>query len=374
MRVAATVWIPDRSPGPGRLADVELEVLAVGDARLELPALVVEDVRGGLGLDRRDDLRADPSGGGGPFEAPAARREARAFGIANAAFHLRRAVARFEHLLGRPLPPLVCRIGMHGERRPPWGGGHYRLPAPSYRTLPEDSPPSPDGEIHIGPGARYGRAGGRRYFLAPSHNAAILVHEAGHHLTRHTADFRMNRSRPRAAQANRKVPLDEGTADFVAAIVLGTPDIYGWHRGATPDGAPDRRRLDLPRTMAEWRGGRVADPHVDGSIWASALWAAREATLAAGAPAEAFDRLVVAGLDRLGTVEAGPPDEARLSRRRHLGRFLEAILAADRDGGTGLGPLIEDVLAERGIRRGLDNDTMRDVFLDGEVAVGEAAQ
>jgi hypothetical protein len=361
MKIPAAAYHPDGSRGPGTLREVELDVADILDSALVMPELVVIDVRGGAGLDRRGgDLRFDPAGGGGPLASPRDRREALAFGIVNVAYHLRRGLDYLAPLIGHELPPLIARIGVHQDQRATWGGGHYRLPAATYSSLPEPVPPAVTGEIHLGPGRAYAATAGRRYFLAPAHAAAIVVHELGHHLTRHTADFRLNERRPPLAQANLKIPLDEGTADYLAASLLGTPDIYGWHRGHTPPTAQARRRLNGPWTMAAFRGGHDTDPHLDGTVWAAALWSAREAVRASGGQAAEFDRLVAEGLVRIGAADPGVPAEAARRRRRFFGNALAAILEADGACGGRFGEVIAAAFAARGIETGFSNADLRD--------------
>src|SRR4029077_16381069 len=115
-------------------------------AALSLPGLTVA-YAGDEELFERGDLRFDPRRGGGPSAMPEHRRDALAFGVVNTAYHLRRALARVAALVGRQLPPLVARVGAHATRHPGWGGGHYRVPAENYSTLPEDEPPASTGEV-----------------------------------------------------------------------------------------------------------------------------------------------------------------------------------------------------------------------------------
>src|SRR5882757_4472808 len=146
-----SAYLPDDRPGPGRLSEVPLEVLASGPAELVLPEATVRDERGGGLLD--GGLVVDPAAGGGPLGDADSDRAARAFGLVNVAFHTQRALRAVAGLLGRPLPHLVVRIGMHDAPRR-WGGGHYRLSARSYE------PGEPDavgeaGEVHLGGGSSF---------------------------------------------------------------------------------------------------------------------------------------------------------------------------------------------------------------------------
>src|SRR5207302_637030 len=79
------------------------------------------------------------------------------------------------------------------DRGVPFQGGRYRLPSHRYTDAWEYTPVSPDGEIHLGPGRsalQFGalvEAAGGPYQHNASHNGAILYHEYGHHINRHTA-------------------------------------------------------------------------------------------------------------------------------------------------------------------------------------------
>ncbi|HEX4247775.1 MAG TPA: hypothetical protein VH008_07895, partial [Pseudonocardia sp.] len=273
--ITVSAYLPERPPGPGRLAAVALDVLSLGPAELVLPGAIVRDERPLPLLDTADpgDLLADPAAGGGPLGSAGRDRSARLFGLTNVAFHTQRALTTAAELLGRPLPPLLVRIGRHESPRR-WGGGHYRVAARQYDE-PEPGGVRPTGEVHLGGGSGFAPAeDSTPYYAAPAHNLAIIYHEIGHHLTRHTADFRLNRLRPADGQTNKKVALDEGTADWFTAIMLDQSDIYGWHRGHLATNDPGRRALQPLRTMADFRGGQ-ADPHTDGTVWASACWTAR---------------------------------------------------------------------------------------------------
>jgi hypothetical protein len=357
IRVAA--YLPDGRTGPGRLAEVELEATVTGPAELALPQLTVRDERGGELLDPTGTLVYDPAAGGGPLAGATADRQARAFGITNTAYHAHRALHFATRLLGRPLPHLLVRIGVHNAPKR-WGGGHYRLPGAATPAEPYDV--APTGEVHLGGGRTFlhgpaGAAGGgppaeqgqaapdgvTRYFHVPAHNASIIYHEVGHHICRHTADFRVNRSRPPGEQHNGKVALDEGTADFLAAVLLDTPDIYGWHRGHIPQWDPRRRRLDPRWTMAYLRPGNGGQAHANGTIWASALWSARERVLTEGSTPDEFARMLLNGLTGLGTGE-GPVAEER-DKRNRFSELLSELAAAD----SALAPTVLAAMADHGI-------------------------
>jgi poly-gamma-glutamate capsule biosynthesis protein CapA/YwtB (metallophosphatase superfamily) len=223
------------------------------------------------------------------------------FGEVNTYYHVHR-IARYVHKLLKelgapPLPPVIAVVNAHhavadtgeeirdgvlrGERWLPFQGGHYRLASRRY-NMPEHDPISPNGEIHLGPGWQLLGNGalalraGRGYRANASHNAGIIYHEYGHHITRHTADFRANALRPPGDGDNRKSPLDEGTCDYWAATMLGTPHIWAWHLAHT-DTDPHPRSLTSKKSMADYDHTRGADPHLNGTIWASALWDLRTA-------------------------------------------------------------------------------------------------
>ncbi|MBO0875110.1 MAG: hypothetical protein J2P19_17145 [Pseudonocardia sp.] len=363
--INCSAYLPDDAGGPGRLAEVGLDVLDIRPAELVLPEATVRDERGGRLL--TDGLIVDPAGGGGPFAEAGLDHQARAFGLTNAAFHTQRALRYVTGLLGRPLPRLVVRIGMH-ERPRRWGGGHYRLPARDYD--PEETEPiAPTGEVHLGGGrGLLPTPGARPYFAAPAHNMAIVYHEVGHHVCRHTADFRLNRPRPPNRQTNKKIALDEGCCDLLAAILLGTHDIYRWHRAALPPWDRRRRALGRQWTMAHFRGGR-SDPHADGTVWASACWSARESVVAAGYDPARFDRMLWRGLELGGAAVAaelgGEVDAQALRLRRHVARQLEAMLRVDPD----LADPVLAAMAQHGIWPGASNAELREADRAGRRAV-----
>jgi hypothetical protein len=251
------------------------------------------------------DFLFEPARGGGRLDKVALAKpalrwrygQASHFGEVNTYFHLDRIAAYIHGLLRElrcpPLPRVTAvvnahhaatekhgiRDGVRGTRSGRWlpfQGGHYRLPSWRY-DVNEFQPLSPQGEIHLGPGWQLLRDGmlveaaGHPYWHNASHNAAILYHEYGHHIVRHTADFRANSLRPPNRQSNRKVPMDEGTCDYWAAAMLGTPHIWVWHR-RHDDQEVHPRSLTSPKTMADYDSSRTANPHLNGTIWAAALW------------------------------------------------------------------------------------------------------
>ena len=219
------------------------------------------------------DLVFDPEGG-----------DSARFGAVNSYYHVDRLASYVDELLGElgapGLPAVKVVVSAHaGETqagKKPFQGGHYRLPG--YGNLrPERGTIHPAGEIHLGygwqllnHGALSGLAG-RPYRHNASHNAGILYHEYGHHISRHTADFQGNTARPSGLQDNRKNALDEGTADYWAATFLGSPHIWGWHRLHDRERV-HRRSLLSTKTLADYDEAVAADPHSNGTIWAATLW------------------------------------------------------------------------------------------------------
>ncbi|HEX2714791.1 MAG TPA: M36 family metallopeptidase, partial [Candidatus Acidoferrales bacterium] len=248
-----------------------------------------------------------------------------------------------------------------GDRWLPFQGGHYRLPSRRY-DLCEHKPVSPDGEIHLGPGRQllhHGalvEAAGGRYRANASHNAGILYHEYGHHITRHTADFRANALRPPDRQSNRKAAIDEGICDYWAATMLETPHIWAWHR-RHDDQEVHPRSLTSSKTMADYDLSPRADPHANGTIWAAALWDLRtllDATKPTGA--RQTDLLVLKALLLLGKV-VDPAREATATSTCHARESyaagLNALLQADKQLNDGRHEkIILASFSKRGVRSG----------------------
>lgn len=373
--VDVSAYLPDgrRTPGrlgPGQLSTVPLEVVSVGPSELVLPEVTVRDERGIPLLDPtgQTELLSEPCRGGGPRATADQDFQSRVFGLTNVAVNAQRMLRTMAELLERPLPHLLIRIGMHESPRR-WRGGHYRVAARSYDP-PEFGHAQPTGEIHLGGGDGMipDPDGGEPYFGAPSHNLAIVYHEIGHHVCRHTADFRLNELRPPAEQTNKKVAVDEGTCDILTAIMLDRPDIYGWHRATTPEWERRRRGLHPRWTMARFEGGSF-DPHFDGTIWASGCWSARESVASAGHDHARFDRMLLHGLRLAGVLPDGARSEQErsklaLKQRRYVSTLLEAMLAADPE-------LAEPVLAGmavHGIHPGASNVALREAALAAKLA------
>jgi len=138
----------------------------------------------------------------------------------------------------------------------PVRGGHYRLPSLRY-NLREFDPVASEGEIHLGPGWHLLTHGalfdvaGTCYRHNAAHNAGVIYHEYGHHVSRHTADFRANALAPAELQSNLKTALDEGYCDYWTATMLDVPHIWVWHRSHLVD-PPHARSLTSTRTAADF--------------------------------------------------------------------------------------------------------------------------
>jgi hypothetical protein len=315
--------------------------------------------------DAAGDFLFEPGEGGGRIDKveladPEFRRaymEAARFGEVNTYFHLDRIAHYINELLGSlgagPLPRITAIVNAHsgavdidggrdgvckGERWVPFQGGHYRLPSRRY-DLPELSAISSTGEIHLGPGRsrlnEYGalvQAAGGTYRAIASHNAGIIYHEYGHHITRHTADFRANALCRLNRQNNRKDAIDEGTSDYFAAAMLETPHIWAWHR-RHDEVLRHPRSLASRKTMADFDYGPAADPHTNGTIWATALWDLRSRfSVRASDGARLADRLVLKALLLIGQLPGNWRSlEIRAVRRvrQGYGTGLAAVLRAD---------------------------------------------
>ncbi len=364
IRNAGRLYEPD--PAGGEPKDVPL-----GDARPDAEGdLLFEPGRGGGRMDRV--LLADP-------EFRWRYEQAAHFGEVNAYHHVDRMAEYIGSLLsdlGAPaLPPVTVLVNAHhaatgengirdGVRRlkrwVPFQGGHYRLPSDRPRSNPpppvmpdedegplprgrwrkysivERDPIHPDGEIHLGPGwklLRYGalvECAGGPYRANASHNPGIIYHEYGHHVTRHTADFSMNARRRPGNQRNAKTALDEGTCDYLAAAMMQTPHIWAFHHRHDSMHA-HRRSLQSRRTMLDFDAG--ADPHDNGTIWASALWDLRQQIARHEPPsARELDRAVLLGLILHGRLLRGPlgGDSTTIQRARpDFATGLRCLLQAD---------------------------------------------
>jgi hypothetical protein len=368
---------------------VEVEVhdgaLVGTDVRVTTRAVLVEVADDGTLHGRATEpialrdgaLCFDPSRGG--FRTRENRRacgafnhlveEADRFGMVNAFVHTRRALDRLGALLGDlgapRLPPLHVVVGAHsgsrlpgfacgdGDRRDgtlrPLSGGHYRV---SRRTtgVPEPEAVDPCGEVHLGP-SRYRKpyAGAQAYLRNAAHNPAIVYHEIGHHLCRHTADFRLNAERRPERQRNGKTGIEEGIADYVAAVLLGSGRPYGWYR------ADRGRRRDLEMRRHASTHGAEASAHAGGATGAAAWWRCRGEIVGNGgfaSPAD-HDRVLLEALVAVGSVAGGGKRRTRGERARVRGApetmiaaYLDAVTAR---GGAGARDVAADVLDGHGL-------------------------
>lgn len=335
--------------------------------------------------DANGDFLFEPGHGGGRMDKVVLAEpdfrwryiQAARFGEVNTYYHLDRIAAHLDdllHALRAPALPRVTAVvnAHHGatescgvrdgvRREGRWvafQGGHYRLPARRY-DVREFEPLGPDGEIHLGPGRQLLTHGALveavpgRYRANASHNAGILYHEYGHHIVRHTADPRANRLRRTDRQDNRKTSLDEGTSDYWAASLLGTPHIWAWHRRHDAQEVHPRSLVSR-KTMADFDSGPDADPHENGTIWGAALWDLRtRLTKRSPEGARRSDLLVLKSLLLLGTLTAPAGIPCRKVTRRLRNSFdtaLACLRQADEllfDGEHGRD--IVEVFAARGI-------------------------
>jgi poly-gamma-glutamate capsule biosynthesis protein CapA/YwtB (metallophosphatase superfamily) len=318
--------------------------------------------------DLNGDFLFEPGRGGGRIDKVAVADpdvrwryiQSSHFGEVNTYYHLHRIATYIDALLtelsasGLPRVTAVVnahhaaterdgvRDGVRGTNRwLPFQGGHYRLPSGRYGVAERD-PIQPDGEIHVGPGWRLLDAGalvetaGGPYRANASHNAGILYHEYGHHITRHTADPRANRLRAPARQDNRKSALDEGICDYWTATMLDTPHIWAWHRRHDRDEVHPRS-LCSAKTLDDFDASPTADPHANGTLWGAALWDLRTVlrTRDAAAGVRLADLLVLKTLLLLGEVgasgHAADRTEAAAIRRMRsdYAIALGALLRAD---------------------------------------------
>jgi hypothetical protein len=339
----ATRCVLVEADAEGRLRGVPMEPLHPVDGTLCF------DPRAG-GVRTRENRRA-----AGEHNEPLA--EAMRFGMVNAFHHVGLAARLLNRLLrdlgAAPLPHLRVVVGAHsGSQLPgfshgdgdfrrghllPFSGGHYRL-SQITSGVPEPFPVAPTGEMHLGPGRRrHPFAGSSSYLANAAHNPATIYHEYGHHLCRHTADFRLNAERAPSAQRNGKTAVEEGVCDYLAASMLGTGQPYGWFRPAL--GA----RRD-PEWQGAWHDGCAADVHAAGAVWAAALWRLRGTLVQEGALASPrdHDRAVVAALLQVGATavrtSGGRATGGRRRRERRAVRsspstMIDAYLGAIRAAG-----------------------------------------
>ncbi len=385
------LWIPDESvPGGGSIKKeiVPLEWLLPscgGKLKLESPYAVIINAGlinlpdehlssfktvplGNAVPDSAGNFIFEPFNGGGrmdkvPFVDDMRRfknLQASRFGEVNTFFHINKIAFYINNLLKilgeRSLPRVKVVINAHsaiynkeGDRDGvkgkisgkwlPFQGAHYRLSGYGLKDIPELSPVSSAGEIHLGPGWKLTDAGllpesaGFRYRCNASHNAGIIYHEYGHHINRHTADFMANRLLAPHRQINRKSDADEGISDYWAATMLNSPHIWAWHRKHTKNDFHHRSLASL-KTMADFNKEENADPHLNGTILGATLWDIRKELSKHDAKGiEKTDLLVLKSLLLIGQLQDSDYRPSRLGTCKCRSGFsivLKAMLEADR--------------------------------------------
>jgi hypothetical protein len=358
--------VVDRDPKTGKLVGV-----AMGNAETSSPDGFDFRPRSGGPLTWQNEDAAGAENG--------RALEAARFGEVNAYYHADRTIAYANSLLAelgeRPLPFLRVVVNAHscsrlpgyrkddGDRRGggklwPFPGGHYRLPTTLKPEAPFRHPideMNPTGEVHLGIGNSYilnsrdrpVTVDGRPYAKNASHVPGIVVHETGHHITSHTADFFVNRDRKVNEYVNRKIHMDEGTADYWAAVLLETPDIFNWQHVAEDIDDRDNRDLSGPRTTRNF----TREEHRDGNIWSSTLWDVRKALGARPADMLVMKTLVLLG--RIGPELTKPDDasrQAKIELKDELREGLAMVLEADKALYDGTNrSVILDIFKRRGI-------------------------
>jgi Fungalysin metallopeptidase (M36) len=334
--------------------------------------------------------------------------QASRFGEVNTYFHIDRIATYIQDLLDElgsaPLPRVTAVVTAHhaateqegvrdGVRGRnywlPFQGGHYRLPSKRY-DIPERNPISPAGEIHLGPGwqlLEHGalvEAAGGRYRANASHNAGIIYHEYGHHITRHTADFRANNLRPFDQQNNRKTAMDEGTCDYWAATMLDTPHIWILHR-RHDDQEVHVRSLTSGKTIGDYDTRLRADVHANGTIWGAALWDLRtqmSATQHDGI--RKTDILVLKALLLMGKLKPGWQETSvtsvRLARKNFDVGLASLLLADEQLNQSQNRKTILEIFSRRGMkpaptfRQGRHGELFLDMPMEHQRNTAEAVQ
>lgn len=346
------------------------ENVAVGNAEADSSGdFIFESGKGGGRLDKNPFT---------PEDFQWRYMQASHFGEVNTFYHLNKIATYIDGLLrelGKPPLPVVITVvnAHHGVKNAngvkdglcndddcrAFQGGHYRLPARKH-SIVEHHPVAVEGEIHLGPGRQLVDSGALvelarcSYRANASHNAGIIYHEYGHHITCHTADFRANRLRPADFQDNRKAAIDEGISDYWAATMLATPHIWAFHKRHDASYCHPRS-LVSQKTMNDFDSSAKADPHLNGTIWGAALWDMRtEIMRMEGGSARKADLLVIKMLTLTASVHEGARD-IKLTRklRSKFQTGLEQLLQADAKlfGGR-YTKLIQDVFARRKIFEG----------------------
>jgi len=325
-----------------RLSGRYVEVVNVGEINVpaDEPGGFVAQAIGNAEPDENGNFFFSPGKGGGRLDkVDIAEPDKRAryiatshFGEVNAYYHVTRIAEYVDRLLMRlgekPLPRVRVlvnahhaaterdglRDGVRGKKSGKWlpfQGGHYCLTTRRQSPIPEYLHVWPTGEIHLGPGWRLTRdswlpmVAGHAYRCNASHNAGIIYHEYGHHITRHTADFLANLFKAPHRQSNRKTASDEGVSDYWAATMLGTPHIWCWHRRHDSDSIHPRS-LASQVSMSDFDNRQDADSHQNGTILGAALWDLRQTMEQKGEPASACDLLVLAALLNIGRLRDDP--------------------------------------------------------------------
>lgn len=283
--------------------------------------------------------------------------DAARFGQVNAYYHAARMAdyvhSLLEELGASPLPRVRILTSAHSGYDPMAGafhpesvlaGGHYRMRNDRYYDPPENHTVATSGEIHLGPGryflkwgissldsqGRTRRLDGKPYLHQPSHNPAIICHEYAHHVVRHTADFRCNDQRRSDRQSNAKSWLDEGTCDYFTAVIVGRSAFFAWQRAGLPTTHPRCRNLEPGRTFDEFDRRPNADPHYNGTIWATFLWQLRRTLIEEfGWLGRSVDKMVLEMLLQLGKIGRPNPYCCRHIRRSnvHLRNSPEVALS-----------------------------------------------
>jgi len=385
------LWIPDGSVPAGGSVKKEIVLLEclppTGGEKLKLESPYASIINAGLinlpdepltsfktvplgnaQPDSAGNFIFEPFNGGGRMDkvpiVDGLRRfkniQASRFGEVNAFFHVNKIAFYINNLLKtlgeRSLPRVKVFVNAHpaiykteGDRDGakgkvsgkwlPFQGAHYRLSGYGLKDIPELSPVSPAGEIHLGPGWQLTDAGllpesaGFKYRCNASHNAGIIYHEYGHHITRHTADFMANRLLAPHRQINRKSDTDEGVSDYWAATMLNSPHIWAWHRNHTKNDFHHRSLASL-KTMADFNKEENADPHLNGTILGATLWDIRKELLKHDAEGvKKMDTLVLKALLLIGQLQDSdyrPSRKGTCKCRSGFSLLHLALLEADR--------------------------------------------
>lgn len=332
---------PD-SDGPGFLS------VAIGSASPDSEGNYIYDPAAGGG---RLDKRGPPK----PYDR-ARYVAASHFGEVNAYYHVTLIAERVDALLARlgekPLARVRALVNAHEVATQPsnWRdavpdrdgvkwlairGGQYSLPARRSSDDETRRETFRTGEIQLGPGlwsTRDGwlpRTAGEAYSSNTAHNAGLIYRQYGHHIARHTADFKANALRPLDRQSNVKTATDSAVSDYWAASMLGTPHIWCWHRRHDAQSIHSRS-LASSVTMEDFDSGSGAKARRNGTILAAALWDLRRSLEPQGD--SAGDLLVLASLLAFRGLRSDPyrPDVDETRKLRDgFSVFAACLLHAD---------------------------------------------